>query len=64
VVGVARAGVGVSVLAGSYEALRGDDVAFVPLAGRQTTLDAAWRADSASVALRNFVDVARRVAGG
>jgi DNA-binding transcriptional LysR family regulator len=63
ILALVAAGVGVSVLAGSYEALRGDDVAFVPLAGRQTTLYAAWRADSASAAVRNFVDVARRVAG-
>lgn len=61
ILGLVAAGVGVSVLAGSYEALRGDDVAFVPLAGRHTTLQAVWRADDGSAARRNFVDVARRV---
>ena len=49
ILALVAAGVGVSVLAGSYRALRGDDVAFVPLAGRQTLLYAAWRADDGSV---------------
>ena len=61
ILSLVAAGVGVSVLAGSYESLRGDDVAFVPLAGRRTTLQAVWRADDGSAARRNFVDVARRV---
>jgi DNA-binding transcriptional LysR family regulator len=61
ILGLVAAGVGVSVLAGSYEALRGDDVVFLPLVGRHTTLRAAWRADDGSAARQNFVDVARRV---
>jgi DNA-binding transcriptional LysR family regulator len=61
ILALVAAGIGVSVLAGSYESLRGDDVAFVPLSGRYTTLQAAWRADDASSARENFVAVARRV---
>lgn len=61
ILALVAAGVGVSVLAGSYEALRGDDVAFVPLAGRHTVLYAAWREDVASAARRNFVTAALRV---
>jgi DNA-binding transcriptional LysR family regulator len=61
ILGLVAAGVGVSVLAGSYEALRRADVAFVPLAGRRTTLQAVWRTDHGSAARQNFVDVARRV---
>lgn len=61
ILALVAAGVGVSVLAGSYEALRGDDVAFVPLSGRQTELYAAWLPNDASAARENFVDVARRV---
>ena len=62
ILALVAAGVGVSVLAGSYEALRGDDVAFVPLAGRKTVLYAARLGGDGSVAEQNFVDVARRVA--
>jgi DNA-binding transcriptional LysR family regulator len=61
ILGLVAAGLGVSVLAGSYASLRGDDVAFVPLAGRSTTLQAVWRADDGSPARENFVSVASRV---
>jgi DNA-binding transcriptional LysR family regulator len=61
ILALVAAGVGVSVLAGSYQALRGDDVMFVPLAGRQTVLYAAWLPGDASAARKNFVDVACRV---
>lgn len=61
ILALVAAGVGVSVLAGSYQALRGGDVVFVPLAGRQTVLYAAWLSGDSSAARENFVDVARRV---
>ncbi len=61
ILALVAAGVGVSVLAGSYGALRGRDVVFVPLAGRHTALYAAWRTDDDSAARRNFVAVARKV---
>ncbi len=61
ILALVAAGIGVSVLAGSYRALRGSDVVFVPLAGRHTALYAAWRSDDASPARRNFVAVARKV---
>jgi DNA-binding transcriptional LysR family regulator len=61
ILALVSAGLGVSVLAASYEALRGRDLVFVPLVGRRTVLYAAWRTDDASVARRNFVDVARSV---
>jgi DNA-binding transcriptional LysR family regulator len=64
ILALVSAGVGVSVLAGSYEALRPGGVVFVPLVGRQTVLYAAWLCDDASAARENFVEVARRVSRG
>lgn len=62
ILALVAAGIGISLLASSYAALRGDDVVFVPLAGGQSILYAAWRTDDASSARENFVAVARRVA--
>lgn len=60
ILGLVAAGIGISVLAGSYERLRGD-VVFVPLAGTASTLYAASRIDDGSAACRSFVGVARQV---
>lgn len=61
ILGLVAAGVGISVLARSYEALRSGDVLFVPLERDSTTLHVAWRADDRSAARQNFVEIARRV---
>jgi DNA-binding transcriptional LysR family regulator len=61
ILGLVSAGVGISVLARSYEALRSGDVVFVPLERHSTTLHAAWRTDDQSAARENFVATARRV---
>jgi DNA-binding transcriptional LysR family regulator len=62
IIGLVSAGVGVSVLAGSYDARSGSDVVFVPISGSETTLYLAWRPDEPSAARDNLVAVARRVA--
>jgi DNA-binding transcriptional LysR family regulator len=60
--GLVAAGVGVSVLVRSYESLRGDDVAFVPIRGEGSMLYIAWRSDRPSAARDNFLAVARQTA--
>jgi DNA-binding transcriptional LysR family regulator len=62
IIGLVAAGVGVSVLAGSYSARSGGDVVFVPIAGSETVLYLAWRPTEPSAARDNLVAVARRVA--
>jgi DNA-binding transcriptional LysR family regulator len=62
IIGLVAAGVGISVLAGAYGARKGDDVAFVPIAGSETTLYLAWRPDEPSAARDNLIAIARRVA--
>jgi DNA-binding transcriptional LysR family regulator len=62
IIGLVAAGVGVSVLAGSYNARSGGDVAFVPISGSETVLYIAWRPNEPSAARDNLVAVARRVA--
>jgi DNA-binding transcriptional LysR family regulator len=62
IIGLVAAGVGISVLASAYGARSGDDVAFIPIAGSETTLYLAWRPDERSAARDNLVAVARRVA--
>jgi DNA-binding transcriptional LysR family regulator len=60
--GLVAAGVGVSVLVRSYESLRGDDVAFVPIRGEGSMLYVAWRSDRPSSARDNFLAVVRKTA--
>lgn len=62
IIGLVAAGVGVAVLADSYRASSGPDVAFVPITGSESTLYLAWRAGDASVARDNLIAIAHRVA--
>ena len=62
IIGLVAAGVGVAVLASSYGARSGEDVVFVPIAGSESTLFLAWRADDASAARDSLIAIARRVA--
>jgi DNA-binding transcriptional LysR family regulator len=59
ILALVAAGVGVTVLASSYQAQRGRDLVFLPLTGRETTLYAVWRTEDASAARENFVASAR-----
>ncbi|HEY7142980.1 MAG TPA: LysR substrate-binding domain-containing protein [Streptosporangiaceae bacterium] len=60
--GLVAAGLGVSVLAASYQALSVSGVRFVPVAGHQLALQAGWAADNTNTALPGFLDTARRTA--
>ena len=62
ILGLVAAGLGVSILSGSFRELHGHDVAFVPLVGAETQLYLAWRVEDSSAACDNFVATARRVA--
>jgi DNA-binding transcriptional LysR family regulator len=56
------AGLGVTVVAGSYQALSLDGVRFVPVIGYQLTLQLAWAAGNTNTALPGFLETARQVA--
>lgn len=58
--GFVAAGLGVTVVAASYQALSLDGVRFVPCAGQQLTLQVAWAADNTSTALPAFLETARQ----
>jgi DNA-binding transcriptional LysR family regulator len=61
--GLVAAGLGVTVVAASYQALSLDGVRFVPVIGHQLTLQVAWAAANTNTALPGFLETARQVAG-
>jgi DNA-binding transcriptional LysR family regulator len=60
--GLVAAGLGVTVVAASYQALSLAGVRFVPLVGHQLALQVAWAADNTNTALPGFLDTARHIA--
>jgi DNA-binding transcriptional LysR family regulator len=60
--GLVAAGLGVTVVAASYQALSLEGVRFVPVAGHQLALQVAWAADNTNTALPAFLETARQVA--
>jgi DNA-binding transcriptional LysR family regulator len=60
--GLVAAGLGVTVVAASYQALSLDGVRFVPIIGHQLTLQVAWAADNANPALAGFLETTRQIA--
>jgi DNA-binding transcriptional LysR family regulator len=61
--GLVAAGLGVTVVAASYQALSLDGVRFVPVTGHQLTLQVAWAAGNTNTALPGFLETARQIAG-
>jgi hypothetical protein len=61
--GPVAVGLGVTVVAASYQALSLDGVRFVPVAGHQLTLQLAWAGGITSTALPAFLETARQIAG-
>ena len=61
--GLVAAGLGVTVVAASYQALSLDGVRFVPVIGHQLTLQVAWAAGNTNTALPGFLATARQIAG-
>ena len=60
--GLVAAGLGVTVVAASYQALSVAGVRFVPVAGHQLALQVAWVAGNTNTALPGFLDTARHIA--
>jgi DNA-binding transcriptional LysR family regulator len=60
--GFVAAGLGVTVVAASYQALSVDGVRFVPVAGHQLSLQLAWAAGNTNTALPAFLATARQIA--
>ena len=60
--GLVAAGLGVTVVAASYQALSLEGVRFVPIVGQQLTLQVAWAADNTNTSLPAFLDTARHIA--
>jgi DNA-binding transcriptional LysR family regulator len=60
--GLVAAGLGVTVVAASYQALSVDGVRFVPVTGYELALQVAWAADNTNTALPGFLDTARHIA--
>jgi DNA-binding transcriptional LysR family regulator len=60
--GLVAAGLGVTVVAASYQALTLHGVTYVPIVGHQLTLQIAWAADSTNTALPGFLETARQIA--
>jgi DNA-binding transcriptional LysR family regulator len=60
--GLVAAGLGVTVVASSYDALSMAGVRFVPVTGYELTLQFAWSADNTNPALHAFLETARRCA--
>jgi DNA-binding transcriptional LysR family regulator len=60
--GLVAAGLGVTVVAASYQALSLDGVRFVPVIGHQLTLQVAWAAGNTNTALPGFLATARQIA--
>jgi DNA-binding transcriptional LysR family regulator len=61
--GLVAAGLGVTVVAASYQALSLDGVRFVPVTGHQLTLQVAWAAGYTNTALPGFLATARQITG-
>jgi DNA-binding transcriptional LysR family regulator len=61
--GLVAAGLGVTVVAASYQALSLDGVRFVPVTGHQLTLQVAWAAGNTNTALPGFLQTARQIVG-
>jgi DNA-binding transcriptional LysR family regulator len=61
--GLVAAGLGVTVVAASYQALSLDGVRFVPVIGHQLALQVAWAADNTNTVLPGFLETARQIAG-
>jgi DNA-binding transcriptional LysR family regulator len=61
--GLVAAGLGVTIVAASYQALSLDGVQFVPVIGHQLTLQLAWAAGNANTALAGFLETAHQIAG-
>jgi DNA-binding transcriptional LysR family regulator len=61
--GLVAAGLGVTVVAASYQALTLDGVRFVPVIGHQLTLQVAWAAGNTNTTLPGFLATARQIAG-
>ena len=59
--GLVAAGLGVTVVAASYEALSLAGVQFVPAAGHQLALQVAWAPDNTNTALPAFLETARHL---
>jgi DNA-binding transcriptional LysR family regulator len=60
--GFVAAGVGVTVVAASYQTLSMQGIRFVPVAGHRLTLQVAWAADNTNTALPAFLETARKIA--
>jgi DNA-binding transcriptional LysR family regulator len=60
--GLVAAGLGVTVVAASYQALSLAGVRFVPVVGHRLALQVAWAADNTNTALPGFLDTARHIA--
>ncbi len=60
--GLVAAGLGVTVVAASYQALSLAGVRYVPVVGHQLALQVAWAADNTNTALPGFLDTARHIA--
>jgi hypothetical protein len=56
------AGLGVTVVAASYQARSLEGVRFVPVVGHQLTLQVAWAVDNTNTALPGFLATARQIA--
>jgi DNA-binding transcriptional LysR family regulator len=61
--GLVAAGLGVTIVAASYQALSLEGVRFVPVTGHQVRLQVAWAADNTNTALPAFLETARQIAG-
>jgi DNA-binding transcriptional LysR family regulator len=61
--GLVAAGLGVTVVAASYQALSLDGVRFVPVTGHQLTLQVAWAVGNTNTALPGFLETARQITG-
>ncbi len=61
--GLVAAGLGVTVLAASYQVLSLQGVRFVPIVGHRLRLQVAWAAGNTNTALPAFLDTARKIAG-
>jgi len=61
--GLVAAGLGVTIVAASYQALSLDGVQFVHVIGHQLTLQLAWAAGNANTALAGFLETAHQIAG-
>lgn len=61
--GLVAAGLGVTIVAASYQALSLNGVRFVPVAGHDLALQVAWAAGNTNTALPAFLQTVRQIAG-